>query len=116
MNYSDAIKYLKEHDIKKEDGTYYEFGEVHEMNIIINNSFCQRMQNVFYSSYRVGDCKPSLRVRPVYNILWEQGWCSVETGHLRPVLPGLESWTRHHVSQVCCWLVKISIESVNFFS
>ncbi|XP_078376612.1 asparagine--tRNA ligase, cytoplasmic-like isoform X2 [Oculina patagonica] len=27
MNYSDAIKYLKEHDIKKEDGTYYEFGE-----------------------------------------------------------------------------------------
>ncbi len=28
MNYVDAIKYLKEHDIKKEDGTYYEFGEV----------------------------------------------------------------------------------------
>lgn len=28
MDYSDAIKYLKEHDIKKEDGTYYEFGEV----------------------------------------------------------------------------------------
>jgi len=28
MDYSDAIKFLKEHDIKKEDGTYYEFGEV----------------------------------------------------------------------------------------
>ncbi|XP_020898234.1 asparagine--tRNA ligase, cytoplasmic isoform X2 [Exaiptasia diaphana] len=27
MNYADAITYLKEHDIKKEDGTYYEFGE-----------------------------------------------------------------------------------------
>ncbi|KAF6208235.1 hypothetical protein GE061_016687 [Apolygus lucorum] len=27
MDYSDAIKYLKENDIKKEDGTYYEFGE-----------------------------------------------------------------------------------------
>ncbi|KAK3097584.1 hypothetical protein FSP39_011176 [Pinctada imbricata] len=27
MNYSDAVKYLKEHDIKKDDGTYYEFGE-----------------------------------------------------------------------------------------
>ena len=27
MNYADAIVYLKEHDIKKEDGTYYEFGE-----------------------------------------------------------------------------------------
>ena len=28
MNYIDAIKYLKENDIKKEDGTYYEFGDV----------------------------------------------------------------------------------------
>ena len=28
MDYADAIKYLKEHDIKKDDGTYYEYGEV----------------------------------------------------------------------------------------
>ncbi len=28
MNYTDAIVWLKEHDIKKDDGTYYEFGEV----------------------------------------------------------------------------------------
>lgn len=28
MNYSDAIVYLKEHNIKKDDGTFYEFGEV----------------------------------------------------------------------------------------
>ncbi|EPY82703.1 asparagine--tRNA ligase, cytoplasmic [Camelus ferus] len=27
MNYSDAIEWLKEHDVKKEDGTFYEFGE-----------------------------------------------------------------------------------------
>ncbi|CAH1252787.1 NARS [Branchiostoma lanceolatum] len=27
MNYADAIKYLKENDIKKDDDTYYEFGE-----------------------------------------------------------------------------------------
>lgn len=27
MNYADAIKYLKEHNITKEDGTFYEFGE-----------------------------------------------------------------------------------------
>ncbi|NWQ98048.1 SYNC protein, partial [Burhinus bistriatus] len=27
MNYSEAIEWLKEHDVKKEDGTYYEFGE-----------------------------------------------------------------------------------------
>jgi len=28
MEYADAIKYLREHDIKKEDDTYYEFGDV----------------------------------------------------------------------------------------
>ena len=28
MEYAEAIKYLKENEIKKEDGTYYEFGEV----------------------------------------------------------------------------------------
>ncbi len=27
MNYTDAITYLKENEIKKEDGSYYEFGE-----------------------------------------------------------------------------------------
>lgn len=28
MDYSDAIKWLKDNDVKKDDGTYYEFGEV----------------------------------------------------------------------------------------
>lgn len=28
MNYSDAIEWLREHDVKKDDGSYYEFGEV----------------------------------------------------------------------------------------
>lgn len=28
MNYTDAITYLKEHDIRKDDGTFYEFGDV----------------------------------------------------------------------------------------
>lgn len=28
MNYTEAIEWLKDHDVKKEDGTYYEFGEV----------------------------------------------------------------------------------------
>uniref|UniRef100_A0A3Q4G5B3 Asparagine--tRNA ligase, cytoplasmic n=1 Tax=Neolamprologus brichardi TaxID=32507 RepID=A0A3Q4G5B3_NEOBR len=27
MNYSEAIEWLREHDVKKDDGTYYEFGE-----------------------------------------------------------------------------------------
>ncbi len=28
MDYVDAITYLKEHDITKDDGTFYEFGDV----------------------------------------------------------------------------------------
>ena len=28
MDYKDAIEYLRQHDIKKEDGTHYEFGDV----------------------------------------------------------------------------------------
>ena len=27
MDYKDAITYLREHDIKKDDGSYYEFGK-----------------------------------------------------------------------------------------
>ena len=32
MNYADAIIYLKEHNITKDDGTFYEFGEVNFQN------------------------------------------------------------------------------------
>ena len=28
MNYTEAIEWLKEHDVKKDDGSFYEFGEV----------------------------------------------------------------------------------------
>lgn len=28
MNYTDAIQYLKDNNITKDDGTFYEFGEV----------------------------------------------------------------------------------------
>ena len=28
MDYADGIKWLKENDIKKDDGTFYEYGEV----------------------------------------------------------------------------------------
>lgn len=37
MDYSDAILYLKEHEIKKEDGTYYEFGEVQWLFVSVQN-------------------------------------------------------------------------------
>lgn len=31
MPYAEAIEYLKAHDIRKDDGTFYEFGEVCEV-------------------------------------------------------------------------------------
>ena len=36
MTYEDAIKYLKENNITKEDGTFYEFGEVSLFKPICN--------------------------------------------------------------------------------
>ena len=32
MNYTEAIDYLKQHNITKPDGTFYEFGEVSWFN------------------------------------------------------------------------------------
>ena len=32
MDYTEALTYLKEHDIKKDDDTYYEFGDVSIFN------------------------------------------------------------------------------------
>jgi len=35
MDYKDAIKYLKEHDIKKDDGSFYEFGFIYSSLLLI---------------------------------------------------------------------------------
>jgi len=35
MNYSDAIEYLRENNITKEDGSFYEFGDV-RINILVH--------------------------------------------------------------------------------
>lgn len=35
MNYADAIVYLKENGITKEDGSFYEFGEVSQQNLLL---------------------------------------------------------------------------------
>lgn len=35
MAYSEAIEYLREHNITKEDGSFYEFGEVKIIIIIL---------------------------------------------------------------------------------
>ena len=41
MDYKVAIEYLREHDIKKDDGTYYEFG------IFLHLIFSKVLKEVF---------------------------------------------------------------------
>ena len=41
MDYKVAIEYLREHDIKKDDGTYYEFGN------FLHLIFSEVLQEVF---------------------------------------------------------------------
>lgn len=42
MNYSEAIEYLKENNITKEDGTFYEFGEVLNERLV-RDKFCDQV-------------------------------------------------------------------------
>ncbi len=51
MDYTDGIKYLKEHNITKDDGTFYEFGDV---------SFSTLLATFMYGS------RQTLRVHRVY--------------------------------------------------
>jgi len=38
MNYSEAIEYLRENNITKEDGSFYEFGEVRKLSYFLVSS------------------------------------------------------------------------------
>lgn len=40
MNYSDAIEWLREHDVKKDDGTFYEFGDVRVPFSLLPRGLC----------------------------------------------------------------------------
>lgn len=44
MDYTEAIEWLRENDVKKDDGSYYEFGEVN-MSEYINAHSALRMSS-----------------------------------------------------------------------
>ena len=42
MDYKDAIVYLKENDIKKDDGSFYEFGKYSGMRLLKSKNIFSR--------------------------------------------------------------------------
>jgi len=52
MNYADAITYLKENNITKEDGSFYEFGEVCFV-FYVSQSFHQIVCRIFLKCLNV---------------------------------------------------------------
>lgn len=75
MNYSDAIEYLKEHNITKPDGTFYEFGEdipempERKMTDEINKPImlCRFPANI--KSFYMSKCKEDARLTESVDVL-----------------------------------------------
>lgn len=49
MNYVDAIEYLRENNITKEDGSFYEFGE--DIPEMPERKMTDKINEVFYKSF-----------------------------------------------------------------
>ena len=69
LEYKDAITYLKEHDIKKDDGTFYEFGEV--MYMFMYYKYWKTQWNRFFTLFYIatkflGECY--IYTESVYNL------------------------------------------------
>ncbi|KAK0178122.1 hypothetical protein PV328_002101 [Microctonus aethiopoides] len=75
MNYSEAIEYLREHNITKEDGTFYEFGEdipempERKMTDAINEPImlCRFPANI--KSFYMSKCPEDLRLTESVDVL-----------------------------------------------
>ena len=76
MNYTDAIEYLKENNITKEDGTAFEFGDdipemperkmtdqINEVGGILGEHFCIQLLNFFHSRNFSPSCCAASRLR-----------------------------------------------------
>uniref|UniRef100_A0A673YMX3 Asparaginyl-tRNA synthetase 1 n=1 Tax=Salmo trutta TaxID=8032 RepID=A0A673YMX3_SALTR len=105
INYSDAIIWLKEHDIKKDDGTYYEFGEV---DVLMPN-----VGEIVGGSMRIWDAEELLEgykregidPTPYYWYTDQRKYGTCPHGGYGLGLERFLTWllNRHHIRDVCLY-------------
>uniref|UniRef100_A0A665W6E8 Aminoacyl-transfer RNA synthetases class-II family profile domain-containing protein n=1 Tax=Echeneis naucrates TaxID=173247 RepID=A0A665W6E8_ECHNA len=105
MNYTEAIEWLREHDIKKDDGTYYEFGEV---DVLMPN-----VGEIVGGSMRIWDAdellegykKEGIDPTPYYWYTDQRKYGSCPHGGYGLGLERFLTWllNRHHIRDVCLY-------------
>uniref|UniRef100_A0A674AE72 Asparaginyl-tRNA synthetase 1 n=1 Tax=Salmo trutta TaxID=8032 RepID=A0A674AE72_SALTR len=105
INYSDAIIWLKEHDIKKDDGKYYEFGEV---DVLMPN-----VGEIVGGSMRIWDAEELLEgykregidPAPYYWYTDQRKYGTCPHGGYGLGLERFLTWllNRHHIRDVCLY-------------
>uniref|UniRef100_A0A8C7CJP0 Asparaginyl-tRNA synthetase 1 n=1 Tax=Oncorhynchus kisutch TaxID=8019 RepID=A0A8C7CJP0_ONCKI len=105
INYSEAIIWLKEHDIKKDDGTYYEFGEV---DVLMPN-----VGEIVGGSMRIWDAEELLEgykregidPTPYYWYTDQRKYGTCPHGGYGLGLERFLTWllNRHHIRDVCLY-------------
>uniref|UniRef100_A0A8C5D153 Asparaginyl-tRNA synthetase 1 n=1 Tax=Gadus morhua TaxID=8049 RepID=A0A8C5D153_GADMO len=105
MQYTEAIAWLKEHDVKKEDGSYYEFGEV---DVLMPN-----VGEIVGGSMRIWDSEELLEgykregidPTPYYWYTDQRKYGSCPHGGYGLGLERFLTWllNRHHIRDVCLY-------------
>uniref|UniRef100_A0A8C5NCR5 Aminoacyl-transfer RNA synthetases class-II family profile domain-containing protein n=1 Tax=Gouania willdenowi TaxID=441366 RepID=A0A8C5NCR5_GOUWI len=105
MNYSEAIEWLREHDVKKDDGTYYEFGEV---DVLMPN-----VGEIVGGSMRIWDAEELLEgykregidPTPYYWYTDQRKYGTCPHGGYGLGLERFLTWllNRHHIRDVCLY-------------
>uniref|UniRef100_A0A8C6UI57 Asparaginyl-tRNA synthetase 1 n=1 Tax=Neogobius melanostomus TaxID=47308 RepID=A0A8C6UI57_9GOBI len=105
MNYSEAIEWLREHDVKKDDGSYYEFGEV---DVLMPN-----VGEIVGGSMRIWDSEELLEgykregidPTPYYWYTDQRKYGTCPHGGYGLGLERFLTWllNRHHIRDVCLY-------------
>uniref|UniRef100_A0A8C8DWC1 Asparaginyl-tRNA synthetase 1 n=1 Tax=Oryzias sinensis TaxID=183150 RepID=A0A8C8DWC1_9TELE len=105
MNYTEAIEWLKEHDVKKDDGSYYEFGEVDVLmpNVgeIVGGSMRIWDSDELLDGYKREGIDPT----PYYWYTDQRKYGTCPHGGYGLGLDRFLTWllNRHHIRDVCLY-------------
>uniref|UniRef100_A0A7N6A610 Aminoacyl-transfer RNA synthetases class-II family profile domain-containing protein n=1 Tax=Anabas testudineus TaxID=64144 RepID=A0A7N6A610_ANATE len=105
MNYTEAIEWLREHDVRKDDGSYYEFGEV---DVLMPN-----VGEIVGGSMRIWDAEELLEgykregidPTPYYWYTDQRKYGTCPHGGYGLGLERFLTWllNRHHIRDVCLY-------------